>query len=80
MADVKTTETTRKLHVVMSVTDKKSVTFTIANPGVTLTYQSVADWADDAVTNNAFVVDGLPVTGLKEAYIETTTKVYLEEE
>lgn len=75
-----TTTTTVKLVVRMNITDKKYVTYSISDPAPTIDYEIVSDWVDDVVDKEAFIIDGLPVTGLKDCYVETITKRYLEEE
>lgn len=73
-----TTVTTTKLVVRFNITDKKYVTYSIADPSPVLDFETVNDWADDVITKEAFVIDGLPVTSLKDCYVETVTKKYLE--
>ena len=76
---LRVTETSEKLHVRLLFGTSKA-TITVVDPKASITYNDIAGFVDAAVDAQAFTYGGVNVTGFDSAYIETTTKTYLEAE
>lgn len=71
--------TTTNLKMNFAITDLKSISINLPDPVDGLTASEIEEFADEAVDNEAFAVNGAPITGLNYAeIIETTTDVLVD--
>ena len=78
--NLRVTETSTKLYVRLVFGDSSKSTISLVDPKNGLTYSEIQNFVKEAVESEAFAnSSGVLVTGFDSAYVETTTKTYLEE-
>lgn len=69
--------TTNKLTMVFDLADAKEYKMNLVDPKENLTKAEVDKVMQDIIDSNAILKDGVSVTGIKQAYITTTTQTVL---
>ena len=62
------------LKIVLSLKDGKTSTLAIQSPRTDLTLDDIAAFVGEVTKNNAMIINSSPVTGLKEAYLQSSEK------
>lgn len=62
----------KTLKIVLNLENGKTSTLTLQSPRTDLTHDDITAFVGDITDNQAMVIGGSPVTGLKKAYLQNS--------